>query len=91
MLTFIAVCLGLLTVAHIAAAVVLIVTLLQVRRAAEAAEVVAYQAQDQVGRFAEAARKVEGLAGTLGSGWVKAGTAALGVLIAFWTARRRNG
>lgn len=90
MLTFIAVCLGLLTAAHIAAAVVLINTLMQVRRAAEAAEVVAYQAQDQVGRFADAARKAENLAGVLGSGWAKIGTAALGVILALWGARRRN-
>lgn len=90
MLTFIAVCLGLLTAAHIAAAVVLIMTLMQVRRAAEAAEVVAYQAQDQVGRFAEAARKAESLAGALGSGWTKLGTAALGIIFALWSARRRN-
>lgn len=88
MLTFIAVCLGLLTVAHVTAAVVLIVALLQVRRAAEAAEVVAYQAQDQVARIGEATRKVEGLAGALGSGWVKVGTGVLGVLFALWSARR---
>lgn len=90
MLTFIAVCLALLTVAHVAAAVIAVMTLLQVRRAAEAVEVVAYQAQDQVARIGEATRKVEGLAGTLGSGWVKAGTAILGMALAVWTARRRT-
>lgn len=90
MLTFIAVCLALLTVAHVAAAVIAVMTLLQVRRAAEAVEVVAYQAQDQVARIGEATRKVEGLAGTLGSGWMKAGTAILGMALAVWTARRRT-
>ena len=86
--TFIAVCLGLLTVAHIAGAVFLIVTLLQVRRAADAIEVAAYQAQDQVARVGEATRKVTGMADMLGSGWMKAGTAALGVIFAPWSARR---
>lgn len=90
MLTIIAVCLALLTVAHVAAAIVAVVVLLQVRRAAEAVEVVAYQAQDQVSRIGEATRKVEGIAGTLGSGWVKAGTAILGMVLAIWTARRRQ-
>lgn len=90
MLSIIAVCLVLLTIAHVAAAVVAVVVLLQVRRAADAVEVVAYQAQDQVSRIGEATRKVEGLAGTLGSGWVKAGTAILGMALAIWTARRRS-
>ena len=88
MLEIIAVCLVLLTIAHVAAAVVAVVTLLQVRRAAEAVEVTAYQAQDQVARIGEATRKVEGLAGVLGSGWMKAGTAILGMALALWTARR---
>ena len=87
--TFIAVCLGVLTVAHVAAAVVLVVALLQVKRAAEAVEVAAYQAQDQVARIGEATNRVSSLAGTLGSGWVKAGTAALGMILAVWSARRR--
>lgn len=90
MLTTIAVCLVVLTIAHVAAAAVAVMALLQVRRAAEAVEVVAYQAQDQVSRIGEATRKVEGLAGTLGSGWVKAGTAILGMTLAIWTARRRQ-
>jgi hypothetical protein len=88
--TIIAVCLVLLTIAHVSAAVVAVVVLLQVRRAAEAVEVVAYQAQDQVSRIGEATRKVEGIAGALGSGWVKAGTAILGMALALWTARRRQ-
>lgn len=90
MLPTITVCLVLLTIAHVAAAVVAITVLLQVRRAAEAVEVVAYQAQDQVSRIGEATRRVEGLAGTLGSGWFKAGTAILGMALALWTARRRH-
>lgn len=88
MLTFIAVCLGLLTAAHVVGAVFLVIALLQVRRAAEAVEVVAYQAQDQVARLGELTRKVEGVAGTLGSGWMKVGTAALGMAAAVWGARR---
>lgn len=87
-LTLIAVFLGLLTAAHLAAAVFLILAALQLRRTAEAVEVVAYQAQDQVARFGEAARKVEGLTGLLGSGWMKAATAALGVAAALWSAKR---
>ena len=90
MMQIITVCLVLLTIAHVAAAIVGILALLKVRRAAEAVEVVAYQAQDQVSRIGEATRKVEGLAGTLGSGWVKAGTAILGMALAIWTARRRQ-
>ena len=87
--TFIAVCLGILTLAHVAAAVVLVIALMQVRRAAEAVEVAAYQAQDQVARVGEATSRVSSLAGTLGSGWMKAATAALGMLLAVWSARRR--
>lgn len=90
MLTIITICLVLLTLAHVTAAVILVQALLQVRRAAQAVEVTAYQAQDQVSRIGEAARRVEGLAGVLGSGWVKAGTALLGMALALWTARRRS-
>lgn len=88
MLTFIAICLGLLTAAHIAGAIALIVALCKVQRAAEAVEVAAYQAQDQVARVGEATRRVTGLADMLGSGWMKATTAALGVVLALWSARR---
>ena len=88
--TFIAVCLGVLTLAHVTGAVVLVAALLQVRRAAQAVEVAAYKAQDQVERIGEATSRVSSLAGTLGSGWVKAGTAALGMVLAVWSARRRS-
>ncbi|MDE2293172.1 MAG: hypothetical protein KGL53_13910 [Elusimicrobia bacterium] len=89
MLTFIAVCLAVLTLAHLAAAVFIVIAVVDLRRAARAVEVAAYEAQEQVGRIGDATRRVGGIAEMLSSGWVKAGTALLGAALALWTARRR--
>jgi len=59
--TFIAVCLAILVVEFSVLMVVLIMTLLQIKRAAQAAEVLTYRVDHQVAAFGE----------TIRSGWMQ--------------------
>ena len=56
MLTFIAVCLAVIVVELSILVVVLIITLLQIRKAAQAAEVLTYRVDQQIASFGEAVR-----------------------------------
>lgn len=88
MLTFIAVCLAILTVTHVAALVFLAVALHQVKRGAEAVEVLAYKAREQVETVGSATQRLHDFAGSLRSPWVR--TLMLGLSAAFgvWSWRR---
>ncbi|MFA5139421.1 MAG: hypothetical protein WC728_09330 [Elusimicrobiota bacterium] len=86
--TLIAVCLVTLTLTHLAAFVFLAVALLQVKRSAEAVEILAYRAREQVETVGSATRRLHDFAGSLSSNWVR--TLALGLSAAFgiWSWRR---
>ena len=86
--TYYAVCAGILTLTHLIGVVILIVTLIQVRRAAESVEVLAYRAQDQVSKVEDATDKLRTFAGTLRVGWVQTLAAALGVAGSVWSRRK---
>lgn len=87
--TFIAVCVGILTLTHLVGLCLIIYTLVQVHRSAEAVEVLAYQTQDQVEKFGSAAERMRDLAITLNSGWVRGVALGLSALFAFWSRQRR--
>ena len=76
MMTFIAVCVGLITVEFGIVAAFLIVTFLQLRRTARAVEVLAYQIEDQVSY----------IGATLKSGWWQTILSFVG---GWWTGRKR--
>lgn len=85
MILYFAVCVGILTLTHLIALVVLLMTLAQVRRSAEAVEVLAYQAQDQVEKISDAAARICDFAGSVRSGWIKLMTIAIGASADFLT------
>src|SRR5687767_6072692 len=90
MLAFIATCLGILTAVHLAALIFWIVVAVQMRRAAQAVEVLAYRTNDQVERLGEATHRVGDFAGVFRAGWLRALTVAFGVAATVW-GRRRSG
>jgi len=81
--TYYAVCLGILTLTHLAGLVFIIFTLAQMRRSAEAVEVLAYQAQDQVEKINEATSGINNFVGSVQSGWIKIMTVLLGAGVDF--------
>lgn len=86
--TLIAICLVVLTLTHLAGLVLVIVALVQMKRSAEAVEVLAYQAQDQISKFGDTADRVRDFAGAMSSVWLKVLGAALTALGYAWTQRR---
>jgi hypothetical protein len=88
--TFIAACLGLLTLIHLIALVMLIAVLLQLRRSALAVETLALDAQTQVAKLGTAADRVREFASGLRSGWLGAFLAGLGALFATRHTRPRD-
>ena len=83
--TYVAVCLGILTLIHLAGLIFIIYTLLQMRRSAEAVEVLAYQAQDQVEKINEATSGINKFVGSVQSGWIKILTVLIGAGVDFAT------
>jgi len=75
---YFAVCIGILTLTHLIGLVIVIYTFAQMRRSAEAVEVLAYQAQDQVEKINEATGAISDFAGSVRSGWMKILTVAVG-------------
>ena len=88
MLTFIAICVGVLTVVHLIALIIWAVTAVQMRRAAQAVEVLAYRAQDQLVRLGTTTESVRDFAASLRSVWLRAFTAALEAITAIWSRRK---
>ncbi|MFH1726769.1 MAG: hypothetical protein ABII00_19340 [Elusimicrobiota bacterium] len=86
----IAVCLGILTLTHLVALVLLLYTMIQVHRSARAVEVLAYEAHDQVERFNTATKKLSDFAGTVRSGWMRVLTLGLGAVVALWPRAKKN-
>ena len=84
MTTLIAVCVVLLTLIHLAGLVLLIYTLVQLQRSAQAVEVLAYSAQEQVTRLHDTAKRVHDFAGTVRSGWARLLTVALSAAVTMW-------
>lgn len=80
MMTFVAVCLGLITLELGILIVGLLVAILRVRQAAQAVEVLAYRVEEQVLTFGNGMR----------SGWFKALQAGASLVGGLWTARRRE-
>lgn len=92
MMTFIATCVGIITVLLAVGLGLWVGTLLQIRRTAEALEVLAYEARGQLGRLRAAADGVGRIAGTMGSSWLlRAASAGLGVATAMWARRPKTG
>jgi hypothetical protein len=85
---YLAVCVGILTLTHVVGLVFWIATLVQLRRASESIEVLAYRAQDQVSKVGDATDKLRVFAGSLRSGWVQALAAAFGVATTVWVKRK---
>lgn len=83
MTSYFAICIGILTVTHVIGLVFVIYTLAQMRRSAEAVEVLAYQAQDQVEKINEATTQINSFAGSVRSGWMKIATIGLGAAVEF--------
>lgn len=81
--TYYAICLGILTLIHLTGLVFIIFTLVQMRRSAEAVEVLAYQAQDQVEKINEATSGINNFVGSVQSGWIKIMTVLLGAGVDF--------
>ena len=90
MTTTATVCLVILAATHLTALIFFAALLLQLRRSAQAVEVLAYRAQEQVERVGEATSKVKDLAGSLGSGWIRAAMIALSAAMAYWARGRRG-
>jgi len=90
MTTFTAVCIGILTLTHLCGLVLLVATLIQLRRSAQAFEVLAYQAQDEMEKMGTATRRVADFASILNSHWIKAGVLGLGTLFAIWPGREKK-
>lgn len=78
--TFIAVCLGLITLELGVLIVVLIAALLKIRQAAQAVEVLSYRLEEGVGEISS----------TLSSGWLKILPAAATFLGGWWSGRKRG-
>ncbi len=83
--TYFAICISILTLTHLAGLIFIIYTLLQMRRSAEAVEVLAYQAQDQVEKINEATSGINNFVGSVQSGWIKIMTVLLGAGVDFVT------
>lgn len=88
MMTFIAVCLGILTVVHLAVLCLLFVVLLNVRRASQAVETLAYRLHEKLSRVEGAAQKLGDFASWTRSGWSKFLAVALGTAAGAWVRRR---
>jgi hypothetical protein len=87
-MAFIAVCLGVITLAVLALLGFALYVFWQVRRAAAAVEALAYTARDQFGRLRGATDRLSEFAGLASSGWAKALAIGLGTAAAFWMRRR---
>lgn len=81
---------GILATVHVLGLVFVIFALLQIRRSAQAVEVLAYQAQEELARIKDTSESVRDFAGALGSGWMKLLTMGAGALAAYF-AGSRNG
>jgi hypothetical protein len=90
MTTFMAVCIGILTLTHLCGLVLLVATLIQLRRSAQAFEVLAYQAQDEMEKMSTATKRAADFAGLLSSGWLRAGMLGLGTLFALWPRGKKD-
>lgn len=69
--SFIAVCLAILTLTHLTAFVLVGIAVWQIRRTAQAMEVLTYEAREEVVRLREATERVGHLAGSLDGRWVR--------------------
>ncbi len=78
--TFIAVCLGILVVETTVVLIVFVSTLLSVRQAVRAVEVLTYRVDDEVDHFGTLMR----------SGWLRALQGMASVAAGFWSGRRRD-
>ena len=77
MLTWIGICLGVLAVVHTVALVFWIVTLIQMRRAAQAVEALSYRVSNQVQQVGLATEKALNFADAFPSKWLKTLTTGL--------------
>jgi hypothetical protein len=78
------ICLILITLIHGTGLIFFMVVLRQMRRSAEAVEVLAYRTQEQVERVSEATDKVRDVAGTFSSAWMQAAAVAISTILAAW-------
>ncbi len=88
MITFIAVCVGVLTIVHLAALAVLFQSLVDFRRASQAVESLAYVAREYVAQAQSATQKIHNFANWTGSGWQKILPVIISASVAAWS--RRN-
>ncbi len=89
--TFVATCIGVLTLTHLVGLVLLVATLIQVQRSAAAMESLAKRAQKNVERLEESAQRMRNFAETVGSGWMKAVMLGLGAIVEFWPHGKSKG
>ncbi len=88
--TWTGICLGVLTLTHLCGLVLLVATLIQLRRSAQAFEVLAYQAQDEMEKMGSATKNVADFVSILNSTWIKAGVLGIGALFALWPGRSKK-
>lgn len=79
MMTFIAVCIGLITLELGVVVVFLVVTLLKINRTAQAVEVLAYRIDHEVSEFGS----------TMRSGWMRTASTIANLAGTWWSGRRR--
>ena len=81
---FVVVCIGILTLTHLVALLLLVLILLHVRHASRAVELAGYEAYNQFARIGDATLKMSEFAATVRSGWMRALTLALGAVTTMW-------
>lgn len=82
--TLIAVSVAVLAATHLIAMIFFTVVLLQIRKSAQAVEVLAYKTQDQIEKLNATTEKVRDFAFSVQSGWLKVLTVGIGALVAVW-------
>lgn len=86
---FLKVCLALMTLGVWIGLAFLIFTLLQLRHAAQAVEVVIYQLDDNLAQIREASHKLGDFASAVRSKWMRLLEAGIGAAAALWPERKQ--
>ncbi|MEE8424234.1 MAG: hypothetical protein V3S11_00315 [Elusimicrobiota bacterium] len=82
--TLIAYSVAVLATTHLLAMIFFVVVLLQIRKSAQAVEVLAYRTQEQIEKLNATTEKVRDFATSVQSGWLKILTVGVGALVAVW-------
>lgn len=82
--TLIAYSVAVLAATHLLTMIFFVVVLLQIRKSAQAVEVLAYRTQEQVEKLNATTEKVREFAASVQSGWLKVLTVGIGALVAVW-------